>query len=689
MTKQTPASPAHAPDRTPLTKSQAQRLASLSNIEAQQLTGLSVAEISEKYRWQIDPNFLLFRRICGQVVKKDPVTGVEYPVPFANVYAEDTDCTILGLFPIDLPWAWFFPIFCRTEVVAQTTTDACGRFCVWVPRFEIEWILRFRRERICFLELFTKPTVANIIQYLQGKPVIPFPGPGPDPGPLALRPGTALYQKAEQLLGSEVTRRLAALGLESTLGNSDAERQSLLTRAAFPTPLPPVIPQEFKQQLTTGKREERHKAVRESLAARLNLDAKQLQGLNLNRYNGPYLRCIDILVPEWVPIIEVPDISFRVTQDVNGTGVQQVIYSEGLFDVQWGSGDNPYVTLIASPIAVSTRNCNSPDVPCGNVPSIEFVGLMPVVNPPLPTDPYMDTVNGFATRPNRPHPNGLFVDPLPHPLSEAPFTDTLQIYGCNRVDNAAFYRLEYTYTPPGSTTAGPLGPFVGLTWPLYRVVAGNLESLWPVSDSQGWYPVLAAADNWFPDLLLLDWDTTKVPNGLYTIQLEIADGAKNLIATSAKVGFNVDNSAPTVHFNSLLWRKSGGAWQTLPTDDCAVIVRGDPPSDIEIQISYTVTANHLRSLQLSAGGCAGGANLTSTIDTAQHWYENPADNSYSDTAFFTIPASDPQGAYTFALYASSRAFNPAGGDGGNLVDWNYDPVYNWTDPSLAIAVVNV
>jgi hypothetical protein len=142
------------PDQVPLTKLQAKRLSGLTGINADELAGLSVSEISTKFRWQIDPEYFFFRRICGKVVKKDPSTGIEYPVPFATVYAEDTDCSLLGLFPVDNPWAWFFPFFCETEVIAETTTDACGNFCVWVPRFEIEWILRFRLERRCFVELF-------------------------------------------------------------------------------------------------------------------------------------------------------------------------------------------------------------------------------------------------------------------------------------------------------------------------------------------------------------------------------------------------------------------------------------------------------------------------------------------------------------------------------------------------------
>src|SRR5688572_10437663 len=89
----------YEPDRLPLTEMQAERLAAMSGVHAKELTGLSVIEIGEKYRWRIDPQLLFFRRVCGRVVKTDPVTGIEYPVPFATVEAQDTDMSFLGYFP--------------------------------------------------------------------------------------------------------------------------------------------------------------------------------------------------------------------------------------------------------------------------------------------------------------------------------------------------------------------------------------------------------------------------------------------------------------------------------------------------------------------------------------------------------------------------------------------------------------
>jgi hypothetical protein len=694
MNAQTTKTP--APDQAPLTKLQASRLSGLTGIAASQLAGLSVSEISTRYRWQIDPDLLLFRRICGKVVKQDPATGVEYPVPFATVYAEDTVCSLLGLFPVDIPWVWFFPFWCETEVVAETTTDACGNFCIWVPRFEIEWILRFRLERICYLQLFNKPTVGSVLQYLQGNPI------GPDPAPVAsasvtLQPGTTLYQKAEQVLGRTATRQLASLESRQTLGSTTAGKQAMLSRPAFSSKLAPALPKELRKPVSGTNREEHQSAVRSTLANRLGLETSELQNLNLGRYCGPFLRCYDIVVPEWVPIFEVPDISFRVTQNVNGTGAPLVIYSGGLFDIPWSKGNISNVTLVASQVAISTTNCNTPNVACSNVPSLEYVGLMPLVNPPLPAAPYVDAAGGFATRPNPPHPDGTIAG-VALPPASTPYTGTLQLYGCNQVDNAVYYRLEFTYTPPGSTTASSLTPFTGLTWPLYREVGGILESLWPVSDANGWYPIIPTADGWFPNSLMLEWDTTKFANGLYTVQLEVADASKTLLATSAAVGFTVDNSAPLPTY-SAIWSTSSDLSGALPvpTDDCVVIDRGTTPVDIYIQVSYSVTANHLRMSQLSSGGCAGGANLVSASAsvsqvtpalTVQHWYEDEGDNSFSVVATYVIPSTYPQGVYSFTMYADSRAFNPAGSDDGPVDDWNYNPVYIYINPSFSVGIVN-
>ncbi|MGQ0443877.1 MAG: hypothetical protein ACT4O2_01805 [Beijerinckiaceae bacterium] len=457
---------------------------------------MSIADISDKFRWRIDPEILLFNRICGRVVKT--VGGVDYPVPFATVHVEDTDCSFLGLFPAENPFAWFFPIFCRREEIGTGRTDACGRFCVWIPRFEIDWILRFRRERICFPDIFVKPNIRDILRLIEEQPVVIRPhGPDPDPPPFVTRRGLQSVDNASQLLGRAAADRLARVELGMQFGANAKERNEILDNPAFSQPLPPPLPAEFKQRPPGGAGVA---AMRETLAARTNLEASALENFDPQRVVGPFIRCVDIFVPEWVHIFDVPDITFRVTQHVNNDGTEEVIYSEGFFDVRWNSGAIPNVTLHASPIAVVGHACDVPNVSCADTPAIQFAGLMPLFNPAGPIDPYIDAVAGYANRPNRPHPSGLIADALPNPLAEAPYTNVLQLYGCNRVKSAEFYRLKYSYN------GGPVAPFTGLTWPLIREI-GNPQSHWPAADLDGWYPVLPQADNWFPDLLLLEWQT--------------------------------------------------------------------------------------------------------------------------------------------------------------------------------------
>lgn len=680
------------PDRRPITPIQAKRLVSLTGVSEKEIVGKTIAELAEKLKWQIDPELFLFRRICGRVVKKDPVTGVEYPVPFATVHVEDTDCSFIGLFPPKSPWSWLFPLFCHREEIASVVTDACGHFCVFVPRWEIDWILRFRRERFCFPDIFIKPSIRDLLEGLREPPIFRPPRPEPDPAPL-LADGGMTLRRAEELVGREVAGKLAAIQLGAAVGGSKVPLSALLEGNGFSEPVPPPLPAELQRLQGAGSKSSGEmeaktmEAARSTLAVRMNLDVKQLEGFTFRRFIGPFRRCFDLLIPEWVPLLDIPDITFRVTQDVDGDGDEEVIYSEGFFDVRWNAGPIPDVTLQASQIAVVGVVCDTPEVVCENTPALLFAGLMPLVNPPGPADPYHDAVTGYARRPNRPHPSGNLVDPLPNPLAEAPYTGTLQLYGCNHAQGAVFYRLRYSFN------GGATVPFTGLTWPLHRVVGGILQTLWPTPDVNGWYPILPDSDGWFPAHLLLNWPTGGFQNGLYMVEVQLGNAGKAVINTSAAVAFRIDNSAPNpVQFTELRWRVAGGVWSPPMELICPVVTRpaiGGNPADIEFMISYQAAAVHLRSVSLSGGGCGGGnPTLISALSTAQHWHTNPADNSVINTAIFALSGAMPQGAYSFNLFAASRAFNPAGGDGGFEADWNYDPVYNYVWPSLPVAVVN-
>ena len=83
--------------QTRLTDSLASRLAALTDLDASALTGMSLGEVAEKFRFTIDPSMFFFRKVCGTVVKRDPATGIAYPVPFATVEYQRRACfTSLG-----------------------------------------------------------------------------------------------------------------------------------------------------------------------------------------------------------------------------------------------------------------------------------------------------------------------------------------------------------------------------------------------------------------------------------------------------------------------------------------------------------------------------------------------------------------------------------------------------------------
>ena len=103
-------STATTPDERPLVPSQASRLSGADRVPGVGVRGPTTpAALLERLRWVVDPDLWLFRRVCGQVVKTDPATGVDLPVPNATVEVFDTVCDYWGFFPEPWPWGWLFP----------------------------------------------------------------------------------------------------------------------------------------------------------------------------------------------------------------------------------------------------------------------------------------------------------------------------------------------------------------------------------------------------------------------------------------------------------------------------------------------------------------------------------------------------------------------------------------------------
>ncbi|HEX8027548.1 MAG TPA: hypothetical protein VF491_03755, partial [Vicinamibacterales bacterium] len=620
-----------APDRRKLTKTQATRLGALAGIEPKELAGLTVADLTDRFKWKINPELLLFRKICGKVVKKD-ANGVEYPVPFATVHVQDTDCTLLWYSPKPWPWGWFFPLNCRREELATVKTDSCGNFCVWVPRFDIDWILRWRKQRVCFNDIFVRPSIDDLVR-------IPRPIPDPDPGPLRRLPVSTV----EALSGS-AGRRLAQreLDIQSTrsFGAPAGADDSTIDRA-FDAEMPPPLPEEFRRMMSgqidiqTRKADPRE-AIRATIAQRAGIDLKKIEALDLGRFIGPFKRCIDVLLPEWQLIIDIPDITFKVTQDTNGDGTEEIIYSEGYFDVRWDAGTIPNVTLVASAIAKESHVCDTPDIACGNVPALLFAGLMPLTDAN-----YFDSAVGYAKRPNRPIP------PIgPRPDAETPFLGVLQLYGCVNVSNAQFYRVLL------STDNGVnFSAITGLQWNLYPVPSGSPVTV--VADANGWYPVLPNPTDFHPARMVIEWPTPTL--GKHVLKIELGNAAKNPIGTSANVAIQTDNTAPTITFNTLKWKFSseGDAAFNLPGRDllvtCPTIRRGAAPQSIDVQFDATVTAHHLRDGGIYVITCEGAAipPLAIPAPHASHWHDAVTDNAEFLTGRYQISAAHLEGAYTF------------------------------------------
>ena len=300
-------------------------------------------------------------------------------------------------------------------------------------------------------------------------------------------------------------------------------------------------------------------------------DAARDYAFNSNNYVGPFPRfhCEWIAEREIVPILEVPDITFWVTQGINGDGEQETIYSQGYFHVGWQSGPLSDVTIHASQIARINGSCEVPPVgDCTDDPQILFAGLMPLTEPG-----YLDTSSGpnrgFGLRPNPPHADALIRSSVFPPSachdtpSNAPFTGTIQLYGCNQYPGGQYYRLLYSYN------GAPATPFTNLDW-YVDPFPGPGPALHVVPDAQGWYPILETPDAWFPPDELLDWPTGYFPDGLYDVTMEIGDASKMVIFTTPPaVPFYVDNSAPAPSFLTLAWRVAGtGPWNYFASTWC-------------------------------------------------------------------------------------------------------------------------
>jgi hypothetical protein len=658
-----------------VTDTAARFLSERSGVDRERLRGELSVDIADRLGDLIDPSHFLYRKVCGRVVKRDSATGELHPVPNATVHVEDTDCSFLGYFPDPYPWGWLFPFNCRRETVAEVKTDECGKFCVYVPRWDIDRVVRFRREHVCLDELFI-PRIRDLLERLPHVPEpVPDPWdrlrPRPRPRPF---PNRFDARRALDAVGGIVepaaVERLEDAVMTVRFAESTADAETVLDAPAFPgsTVKPPLPPDLLREGAVDLER------VTESLLERADLPREYLEELEFTRYVGPVFPCREVIVPEWSTFVDVPDITFRVTQDVDGDGEEEGIYDEGFFEVRWDADSLGDVTLEADGNALAVDGCGLPPIDESDCdrPDLLVVGRMP-----LEPD-YHDEASGYALRVNRPKvvDAGGSVSRTP---AETPYRASLQLSGCIRTEEGGrYYRLRYAYGD-----ADPVS-FTNVTWTAAVMGGGPPVAMQPVDGE--WYDIQVldtlVEPNW-----LFNWNTRNYPDGKYTIYVDVADDARNVLETSDPISFVVDNSAPTVAFGRIEWAEGGETvpttgWQTIvqpgagPTT-CPKIERSGDQT-VYLRVSYTASAAHLRDVSLGASGCSSAAQPARLPGADEgdygHWHENGADNSYAQTGVFVIEPSDAAGAYDVTVTANGRAFSPAG-SGGPGDQWLIDPVH--------------
>jgi hypothetical protein len=278
----------------------AARLAALSGTPVKRLAGQPMAELKARLGHVLDPRWLFMQRVCGKVVRTDATTGRVMPVPLATVQVEDTDCSLFAYHPMGSQWSWLFPFKCRREVIATVKTDACGNFCVWIPRFDIDWVLRWRTLRLCFPVLFERPNWRELLDDLRERmPVLTERGPrgpvhGPDPAP-----DFAALRRSALMSDSRAAEALARF--ETMPGSAFGEDTSALDQALdAPAALrmAPPLPADFLAD--TDKKDGLSRVALDSVAAQLKLDPKGFEGFDPRRWIGPMRRCVNVRTSKWL-----------------------------------------------------------------------------------------------------------------------------------------------------------------------------------------------------------------------------------------------------------------------------------------------------------------------------------------------------------------------------------------------------
>jgi hypothetical protein len=631
--------------------SQARFIAKETSLAIDEVAELKVGDVGDKLATFLDPYWLFNRKLCGRVVQRDPLTGELRGVPGATVEVRDTDCS--GWFRKVGTFHWFYPLGCTQDTIATAVTDECGYFCVWIPRWLSEWVLRWRKERICFP--VERPRIGD---------VIPIPLPDPpvvrDPGWIDPVPQTVV--QSDPRLDHVTAKRVDTLTAEISAGSGRAGLDRLL---AEPLRLAPPAPPSDEDLVGYTPHPD--------------------EPVDLENPFGPYEICRDVYVPDWELVTDVPDITFHVTQTIGGSDV--VIYSEGYFEVRWDDTGGGEVTLEANAFAVSTDVCAGAGIVCQGAAGIISADDMPLDQGASPL--FHNDATGYGVRVNRPSTNGLDAPSGVGVVAdgEAPIADTLDLLGCvHDVSGAQFYRVLF------DKGLGP-EPITGTSWP--ALSPSGIVTVGP--DASGYVEILPLLGHF--EHLLMKWPTVKYPNTSYDVWVEVYDGSKTKLETSPGHTFVIDNSQPTFLLFDVAYRVGGtGPFAPLDVTDCPKIFRepakltgggtiAQPGEEVEIRVVWRATAAHLRNAWVAMGGCGGGSPAVSG-DARWYWQTSGATDTGLHTVTFSIPATADAGCYTLTREAVSRAYNPATPGFSPANDYWENDRRRWDRGSWSISVVD-
>lgn len=315
---------------SPVTRMRAARLAKLAGISLEEMVGQTLFAVHRRLHGILDPELLSLRKISGRMVRRNLATGALEPIARAVVHVEGTEGSFLLYSPPQwADWSWLHPFKLYREEIATATTDEGGYFKVYLPRWEVESVASWRQGRISFGD-FSRPRLRDIVRDL-------------DPDHLSESPDEVLRNpdllaRCRRKVGRALTDEIEAMVYGEGLDRSDEALEMLLE-----TPVVPDRPHAL-DDLLRG-------ALRTNLAAQ-GSPSEQLKDSANYRSIGPVWHS-NLALRLWTLLLDVPDITFRVTRGNSEPDPEEVLYSDGFFDVPWSRVSVPDFTLMISTSASS------------------------------------------------------------------------------------------------------------------------------------------------------------------------------------------------------------------------------------------------------------------------------------------------------------------------------------------------